>query len=96
MKFTEALREFGLKEVDISTIESRVKEKKGITGTYLLDGQEFGFSSDDGIDPVILRKLAAGFEPSSGKYSVGPAKPDGKTVCSERVRPLQMPRRLAG
>ena len=72
-KFTAGLREFGLGDRDIELIESRTKYKKGFTGTYLVDGQEFGFSSDDGIDDIIIRNLAGGFKPSSGSYDVSTA-----------------------
>ena len=69
-KFTAGLREFGLEERDIELIESRVQYKNGMTGTYLVCDQEFGFSSDDGIDNIIIKNLAGGFKPSSGDYEV--------------------------
>eukprot|EP00656_Telonema_subtile_P016654 TRINITY_DN1881_c0_g1_i3.p1 TRINITY_DN1881_c0_g1~~TRINITY_DN1881_c0_g1_i3.p1 ORF type:complete len:753 (+),score=166.66 TRINITY_DN1881_c0_g1_i3:351-2609(+) len=72
-KFNGGLKEFGLGEEDIQKIESRVALKKRFTGQYLTKDQQFSFSSDDGIDPIVLDKLAKGFKPSSGSYAVKPA-----------------------
>ena len=72
-KFTEALKDLGLGGPDIEKIESRIEVKSGLTGTYLVDGQSFGFNSDDGIDQVLLRNLAGGFTPPSGEYKVARA-----------------------
>eukprot|EP00656_Telonema_subtile_P026114 TRINITY_DN28095_c0_g1_i1.p1 TRINITY_DN28095_c0_g1~~TRINITY_DN28095_c0_g1_i1.p1 ORF type:complete len:214 (+),score=57.45 TRINITY_DN28095_c0_g1_i1:143-784(+) len=69
-KFSDGLKEFGLGPADIQRVEQRVALKSSMTGTYLVDGQDFGFSSEDGISSVVLQKLTGGWEPSSGSYTV--------------------------
>merc|ERR1712072_96862 len=70
--FSDALKEFGLSSGEIAKINSRVQTKGGFTGTYLVDGQEFGFDHTDGTATAIVKKLGGGFSPSSGSYSVKP------------------------
>jgi len=92
--FHDALKDLGLQGDDMSKINDRIEVQKSFTGTYLVDGQTFGFTSDDGISPVLLQSLAGGFTPSSGEYNVSHAvegeglRADIEKVCKLPAMPV--------